>query len=947
MIKVLSNTPFQAKKSLLRLLSVASVCLGLYACGSSDSSSKPNNNNSSIQITSAASTSIPENSTSVLTVNATDTDNQTVTYSLSGGTDQAKFSIDTNTGDLVFISAPDFETPTDADTNNIYLVQVTATDGATHTARQTITVRVNNVNDNNPAFTSATAISVAENTAGVLSVTATDADGDTVTYSLTGGADQGVFSINSNSGALIFITAPDFEAPADTNTDNVYLVQVTASDGLNALNQTIAVTVTNVNEAQFGLSSRPANTGCEIANKPVLSSSIQLTRVFTGTNISLSLPTILLQSPVNTDRWYVTEQKSGLIKTFLSNDNATTNFASLSSRLATSGNEMGLLGMAFHPNYAINKYVYVYYSAPDTSGSANHQSVIDRYTASSETTLNLASRLEIMRINQPYDNHNGGNMIFGPDGYLYIGMGDGGSGGDPQNNAQNINSYLGKMLRINVDASANGNNYSSPADNPYVGVTGLDEIYATGLRNPWRWSFDRLNGTLIVADVGQSTFEEIDIITNGGNYGWRCYEGSNSFNTSGCQPQSSYTGPIFEYGPNLPQAITGGYIYRGSAIPALTGSYIYSDFYSGPIWGLTDPGGANQANTSLIATGFNISSFAEDANGELYVVSFLDGLIYRIDPSTTVGGNFPTLLSQTGCIDAASPLQMAPGLVPYEINAAFWSDGALKERWMALPDGTGITVESNGDWTFPINSVLVKNFSINGKRLETRLLVRHADGLWGGYSYEWNNAETDASLLLNGKTTSKQGQTYIYPSSTDCMKCHTPVTGYALGPETRQLNRDHTYLSTGITANQLATLNNINYFSTPLSDVPANLPRLTDPADLSASSRDRARAYLYTNCAQCHRQGGATNVSLDFNITTADANMNICNVTPIHQIGGASAIMTPGDASNSSFYLRMSCRDGVGSCKPEDKMPPLGSVLVDTRGTATIANWINSLSACP
>ena len=796
--------------------------------------------------------------------------------------------------------------------------------------------------DNNPVFTSAAAVSVVENTSNVLTVNATDADNDTVTYSLSGGADQSKFSINANTGALIFITAPDFEIPADTDTNNIYLVQVSATDSLNTTHQTITITVTNVNEAQFGLSSRPANTGCEIANAPILSSGIQLTRVFT--NLSFAKPTVLLQSPVNTDRWYVAEQKTGLIKTFLSADSTAADFADLSSKIATSGNEMGLLGMAFHPNFATNNYIYVYYSAP---GGSNHQSVIDRYTASSATSLDLTSQLEIIRIDQPYSNHNGGNMVFGPDGYLYIGMGDGGSGGDPQNNAQNINSYLGKMLRINVDASANGNNYSSPADNPFVGIAGLDEIYATGLRNPWRWSFDRSNGTLIVADVGQSTLEEIDIVTKGGNYGWRCYEGSASFNTSGCQPQNSYIGPIYEYGRSIGQSITGGYIYRGSAIPSLVGTYIYSDFYPGPIWGLSDPAGTSPTNTSLLPTTNYISSFAEDASGELYILSFGDGQILRIDPASGVGGSFPTQLSQTGCIGSANPLQMAPGLVPYDINAPFWSDGINKDRWMALPDGSGITIEANGDWTFPINSVLVKNFSMNGKRLETRLLVRHADGNWGGYSYEWNNAETDASLLLNGKTTVKQGQAYIYPSSTDCMKCHTPVTGYVLGPETAQLNRDHTYASTGITANQLATLNNINYFSTPLSDIPANLPRLTAPSDLSANSRDRARAYLYTNCSQCHRQGGTTNVNLDFNITTADADMNICNITPIHQIGGAGAIITPGNASDSSLYLRMSCRDGVGTCRTEDKMPPLGSVLVDTSGVAIIAAWINSLSACP
>jgi len=901
-----------------------------------------NTNDNNPVFTSAVTKSIVENTTSVLTINATDADGNTPVYSLSGGADQTRFSINVNSGVLIFITAPDFENPADSDTNNIYLVQVSASDSV-NTTNQLITITVTNTNDNSPVFTSAATQSVAENNSSVLTVNATDADNNSLTYSINGGVDQAQFSINANSGALIFTTAPDFETPTDSDTNNIYLVQVNASDGVNAVNQLITVTVTDLNEAQFGLSTRPDNTTCAIANAPVLSSAIQLTRVFT--NLSFASPTILLQSPVNTDRWYITEQKTGLIKTFLSADTAATNFADLSSRIATTGNEMGLLGIAFHPNFSTNNYVYVYYSAPSTTG--NHQSVISRFIATNNaTTLDLTTEFIIMTINQPYDNHNGGNMIFGTDGFLYIGMGDGGSGGDPQNNAQNISSYLGKMLRINVDATGGGNNYTSPTDNPYVGITGLDEIYATGLRNPWRWSFDRLNGTLIAADVGQSNREEIDIITKGGNYGWRCYEGTAIFDTSvGCQ--GSYFTPIYEYGRSIGQSVTGGYIYRGSAIPALYGSYIYSDFYPGPIWGLSDPAGTSPVNTSLLSTNILISSFAEDANGELYVLSFGDGLIYRIDPASGGTGSFPSQLSQTGCIDSTNPLQMASGLVPYDVNAAFWSDGAIKDRWIALPDGTGITIETNNDWSFPVNSVLVKNFNLNGKRIETRLLVRHADGNWGGYSYEWNDAETDATLLLNGKTTSKQGQTYIYPSSTDCFKCHTATTSYALSAETAQLNRDKTYASTGITSNQLATLNFIDYFSTPLNNTPANLPKLTDPSDLTASLRDRSRAYLHTNCSQCHRQGGTTNVNLDFNITTVDASMNICNIIPIHQIGGASVIMSPGNAADSSFYLRMSCRDGVGSCNNEDKMPPLGSVLVDTSGTNIVASWINSLNVCP
>ncbi len=701
----------------------------------------------------------------------------------------------------------------------------------------------------------------------------------------------------------------------------------------------------DADEAQFGLTSRPSNTTCIIPDPPNTSSDIQLTHVFT--NINFSKPIALRQSPTIADRWYVAEQ-SGSIKTFRTNDSVATDFANLTSLVSDAGNEMGLLGLTFHPDFATNNYVYVYYSA--AGGSLNHQSMISRFTATNATTLDLSSELVLLRIDQPYTNHNGGNILFGPDGYLYIGMGDGGSAGDPGDRSQDTSTFLGKMLRIDVDNPANGNNYSSPTDNPFVGTAGLDEIYALGLRNPWRWSFDRLTGDLILGDVGQNAWEEIDIITNGGNYGWRCYEGNHAYNTSSCLPQSSYIAPIHEYDHNDGFSISGGYVYRGNAIPAINGTYIYSDYGSGPIWGLSDPTGT-PANTILVNSNEYISSFAEDNNGEIYVLGFSSGQIYRIDLASSGGSAFPTLLSQTGCIDTNEPLQMASGLIPYEINAPFWSDGVIKDRWMAVPDASTITIELDNDWTYPNNSVLVKNFNLNGKRVETRLLVKHANGDWGGYSYEWNDSETDASLLLNGKVTTKQSpqglQTYIYPSSTQCMRCHTSVAGIALGPETNQLNRDTTYPSTGITANQLATLEHIDIFSNALPDIPANLPRLTDPSDVSASIHDRARAYLYTNCAQCHQLGGPTNASLDFHIDTLDTDMNICNATPTHQIGGASAIMTPGNAADSSMYLRMNCREGELSCVLGDEMPPLGSVLVDTDGALILSTWINSLLACP
>jgi uncharacterized repeat protein (TIGR03806 family) len=706
----------------------------------------------------------------------------------------------------------------------------------------------------------------------------------------------------------------------------------------------LACSSSSDNNSPYGLSQRPANAACAIPEAANTGSSVTLKRVFSS--LSFSNPVVLRQSPVDQNRWYVAEQ-NGTIRTFLANDPAATLFADLTSRVTFSG-EMGLLGLAFHPGYASNHYVYVYYSSP----LSGNQSIISRFTANSDVQLDLASEKIILRVDQPYSNHNGGNILFGPDGYLYIGLGDGGSAGDPQDYAQNINSLLGKMLRIDVDKPADPGNqvyYSSPADNPYVAQAGADEIYALGLRNPWRWSFDRLTHQLVAGDVGQDNWEEVDVIIKGGNYGWRCYEGDHAYDlSSGCSAQ--YISPIHEYDHNHGYSITGGYVYRGTAIPALVGTYLFSDYYPGPIWGLSDPYGTptliDVVDNSTTDASY-ISSFAEDADGELYVLSRSDGYVYRIEAGTDVSSaSFPTLLSQTGCVDAADATRMASGLIPYDVNASFWSDGALKDRWFAIPDGTTISIGLDGEWTFPDNSVLVKNFRLNNKLVETRLLVKHLDGNWAGYSYEWNDDETDASLVLNGKTKDINGQIYIYPGSSQCMFCHTDIAGVVLGPEIRQMNRDFTYSATGITANQLTTLDHIGMFSSTVGDV-SSLPRLTQPGDTSASITERARAYLYINCSQCHRQGGTSNVALDFNITTAEAGMNVCKVTPSYNIAASNFIVSPADADDSSLYHRMKCREGITGCTVDDQMPPLGSTVVDNSGMSLLADYIKQLIVCP
>ena len=353
-------------------------------------------------------------------------------------------------------------------------------------------------------------------------------------------------------------------------------------------------------------------------------------------NLSFSNPVDLQDPRDGTNRLFVVEQ-AGIIKVFENTSSVSSSSIFLDIRdRVTTGGELGLLGLTFHSSYANNGYFYVNYTA-----AGPLRSVIARYSVST-TDLNQPNKGSEqigLTYDQPFTNHNGGQVSFGPDGYLYIATGDGGSGGDPQNNAQNRSSLLGKILRIDVNNPSGGRNYGIPADNPYAGNSSgfREEIFAYGLRNPWRFSFDAATGTLWCGDVGQSTREEIDIIEKGNNYGWRTMEGSLCFNPpTGCTT-TGLSLPVWEYGRSEGYSVTGGFVYRGSRNPQWLGAYLYGDYGSGRIWALRYDG-VNPTTNSLIAQipTNRLSSFGVDRNHELYLCSF-DGKIYRFTPAVTTG----------------------------------------------------------------------------------------------------------------------------------------------------------------------------------------------------------------------------------------------------------------------------------------------------------------------
>ena len=322
--------------------------------------------------------------------------------------------------------------------------------------------------------------------------------------------------------------------------------------------------------------------------------------------------------------------QEGQIIVFQNNDDVESLivFLDIRDRVDDSENEEGLLGLAFDPHYESNGYFYVHYTA-----SSPARSIISRFsvTVDDQQKADIESELVILQINQPYDNHNGGHIAFGPDGYLYIGLGDGGNGGDPYGNGQNNRTLLGTILRIDVSDSSEQKKYGIPPDNPFAGLKyEKNEIWAYGLRNPWRFSFDEETGLLWVGDVGQNKFEEIDIVEKGGNYGWNVLEGFHCHpdSTSSCDSEE-FEAPIVEYDRDEGCSVTGGYVYRGSIFNFLYGSYIYGDFCSGLIWALNYDGTKIVDVTILVDSDLIISSFGEDEEGELYILSF-DNKIYRL-----------------------------------------------------------------------------------------------------------------------------------------------------------------------------------------------------------------------------------------------------------------------------------------------------------------------------
>ena len=741
---------------------------------------------------------------------------------------------------------------------------------------------------------------------------------------------------------------------------------------------TSAPTTVTIN---FSTNLRLTNNTLNVPATPPVT-AYQLASAYSGFNQPLCLAT----PPGETNRLFVCE-KGGLLKvlTSLTNTSAATFLdlpALLTSRseaLSTSG-EQGLLGLAFHPNFPGSNYFYIYYSV--TTNSVTYER-LSRFTVSAGNTnaANTASEVILLQQADTADNHNGGDLHFGADGYLYISLGDGGDQNDTQNHAQKINDgFYAGIARIDVDRKpgsvepnhlagvplyAGSAAYAIPPNNPWLGATNFNgssvnsnsvrtEMWAVGLRNPWRFSFDPATSNLWCGNVGSGAYEGIYIITNKQNCGWAFYEQNHNGPKIGSAPGGfTYTHPIHEYahGSSTTQgnSVTGGLVYRGAKIPTLYGNYIFCDYVSGNIWSLTYTNAI--ATVTRITGQANVVAFGTDpSNGDVLLADISAGVIWRLTAGTPAG-TFPANLSDTGLFADLTDLSPSPGLVNYSVNLPFWSDYAVKSRWFVIPDATNkMTWSREGLWTFPTNQIWVKHFDMEmtrgnpatKRRIETRLIVRNAAGVYG-VSYQWNAAQTDATLVPDAGadfplTVTNAGQPYTQswhiPTRAECLACHQPQAGLALSSNTRQFNRTNTM--SNLSGNQLDLLQAAGYFAN--APEPVNtLPRHTGAGETNFPLETRVRSYLDVNCSYCHRPGGSGGGTWDGRAATALYSAGIINGSAVNNGGNSTnRYIVPLDTLHSIILNRIAVTNGF------TRMPPLATSELDQTNIALVTQWIQS-----
>ncbi len=705
----------------------------------------------------------------------------------------------------------------------------------------------------------------------------------------------------------------------------------------------------------------------------------QLVDAFSG--VTFSSPNSMCSAPGDTNKIFLVESagRVWMITNVASGTPGKTLYLNLTDRIFTDNYERGSKGVACHPGFITNGLMFVGYDY--TSGGTNYVRL------SKFTNGNPASEVVLIQQRDEGPFHDIDTCRFGPDGYLYVSIGD--EGGDNENytNAQYIDKDIYSCIfRIDVDKKpgnlepnpdtdiprdSGGNAYFSvPADNPFVGATSFNgqpvnpsqvrtEIYVMGLRNPWQFSFAPGTNKLWVADVGRFAVEEVSLLGPGENGGWSWREGNIPAFRSGqlingaAESSATLVDPVLVYGHGTGayqgSSITGGFIYQGTNYPGLYGKYIFGDFSSGNIWTF-DPADPQGTFTRLTGASSPVAFLTDPSNNDILLIQWgsSGGRIKRLIRSTD-DSSFPQTLSATGFFADLTDLTPNPGGAPYTPNLRFWSDYADKSRWFLIKNTNDtINWSRDGKWTFPEGMIWVKHFDLNldrtnpatKKRIETRFLVKTTTDVYG-VTYKWNDTGTEAYLepeageefnltVTNSSITSTQR--YHIPSRSECVTCHTMEAGGALSFNTRQLNRDGVLAGS---SNNFLTLLSTSGYLTGLNENPKNLPRYVRPDETQYSLESRVRSYLAVNCAYCHHQGGSGPPSWDGSPQLNLWETHLINGLPVGAGSNpAHRIVTPGDLNTSIVWNHISVTNGYS------RMPPIASTEKDLEAIQMVGDWI-------
>ncbi len=625
--------------------------------------------------------------------------------------------------------------------------------------------------------------------------------------------------------------------------------------------------------------------------------------------------------------------------------------------------ESGLLSMAFDPNYATNGFIYVYYLYGLTDNFVDGKTgdgILERWTVNNPanpTAVVANSKAELLRVPQIGPDHKGGMMHFHPtEGYLYLGIGDGGYGhsalpqnppltgpeGRTNNSGQDPSTLRGKFIRIKPEATmVNGKYYTVPTDNPFISTSGyLPEIWSMGHRNPWRWGFDSASPyTLWETEVGQDGFEEVNVVQKGKDYGWPVCEGTVNRGNLGGNParncataNGNYLPPVEGYNHSVGESIVGGLVYRGTALPNLNGSFIFADYVTKNIWSLSVSGGAKKLVSDQFP--YFISSIGSDLNKNLLISTHGrehggPSSIFKMVDDDAVAASIPSTLSSTGLFADLAALIPAHGVIEYTINTDAWFDGAITRHFIAVPNDQKIGFDVKALWDMPVGTVLVKHMSVQAagnvtKPFTTSVLFRQVSG-WQAANYRWNASGTDAtlvtepSIVADGSVANIQRRVQV---ASGCAGCHKNSDG-AMSPlatHTRQFNGDFVYQQ-GLNKNQLDVFNQIGLFTSGINNA-SSYDHFAAPTDTSESLTSRAKAYMHTNCAHCH-----SSTDRDMRFDTPLAEMNLISV---------NNRINPGNPSTSLVY--------VYQTSDSNRMPN-GTVTTNPAAATLFDAWIKELGA--